>query len=374
MKNINLFIVVFALANSCVKIPSDNDYPDISKYTIYVAGQPDYRIGCYWKNGERTDLTTTENYMRATTTGISVSGGNVYVSGHYKFGDMSYHAPCYWKNGIKTDLPLNGNRGGYTNDIFVSGSDVYVAGMVTAAIKDYREILQPCYWKNNTLIEITDYPVLFDIIIDMDYDSPMALPPVELTCIYVSGSDVYIGGNYDLGGKNGDFWGEPKQACYWKNGDRTDLPGNNSFVNGIFVEGGKVYISGGYDFISPGYQKSKFGRPCYWMDGKKVDLTNKGNGAAYTSGIFVEKGTVYVSGHAYNARGPNSCYWKDKSITLFDNKSLYTSSIFVKDGIVFICGAINEMSYTIPCYWANKKRIELSVIERDGDAIAISVE
>ena len=371
IKTVFTFAFITALANSCVKIPSDNEYPDISKYTVHVAGQLDYRIGCYWKNGERTDLNATESRMRATSTGISVSNGYVYVSGHYDTDHISCHVPCYWKNGQKTDLPLNGYFGGYTNDIFVSGSDVYVAGMVTAAIKDKRfEILQPCYWKNNTLVVITDYPDLFENILEFQYDETDL--PVKITCIHVSNGDVYVGGKYDKGDKKDNYYREPKQACYWRNGVRTDLPGNNSFVNGIFVDGGKVYASGGCDFFAQTPYET-VGSACYWVDGQKVDLSNGGSYAS-TSAIFVENGTAYISGSA--------CYWKNKSKTVLNAKRrgahIVTKSIFVKDGIVFTCGSYDDWTnndhFELPCYWANKKFVPLPGAERWGQATGIFVE
>jgi hypothetical protein len=49
----------------------------------------------------------------------------VYVSG-YEFNGTLYQAK-YWKNGVATTLG-SGNNNAYAASIFVSGSDVYVAG------------------------------------------------------------------------------------------------------------------------------------------------------------------------------------------------------------------------------------------------------
>ena len=381
IKTLFTMSIIIHLLHGCSKAPQEEPQPDISQYTIHVAGQSGYmwcRVGCYWKNDERTDFNSYESDTHVTVTGMSVSNENVYISGHYRTYEMTYKAPCYWKNGVKIDLPLNGNYGGYTNDIFVSGNDIYIAGMYITAEQNNTQTLQPCYWKNNTLIEITDYPDL-EITITEDYDYPFALPPVELTCIYVSDGDIYIGGNYDIGVKKDKPWAEPKQACYWKNNIKTDLQGNNSFVSGIFVKDGKVYVSGGCDFMGTN-KNNKVGLPCYWENGQKVDLPNI-EPSASTSDIFVDNGTVYVSGNGGFVT--YACYWKDKVQTVLEYKHrtisyAYIKSIFIKDGIVFTIGGImdlrNNEHCDIPCYWVNKKRYDLSIIDRSGDAFAIFVE
>jgi len=320
-------------------------------------------ISCYWKNGKRTDFNYNNNDVYKTYNGMAISNGNIYVSGDYSSVENHYRPrPCFWKNGIRTDLPADDCYEAYATDIFVAGNDVYTVGYKTEDEIYNSDTKKPCYWKNTTCIDITDYT---DRI-------------VEATCIYVSGSDVYIGGNY------GVYEVGRQQACYWKNDVRTDLPGNQSFVTGIFVENGKVYVSGGCDYEFANHNNTKIGLPCYWVDGQKIDLQIEER-CAGISGIFVDNGTVYTLGTRVFSN-PYACYWKDNVQTMLDkyNSKVYDSyanAIFVKDGIIFTCGGYtiwrNNDHQRLPCYWVNSKRTELSVGKNDhfyGMAAAIFVE
>jgi len=70
---------------------------------------------------------------------------DVYVSGSYNDTTSGKEIACYWKNGAKVDV------GAMTEDseaygIFVSGTDVYVAGRV------YASPDTATYWKNGTKV------------------------------------------------------------------------------------------------------------------------------------------------------------------------------------------------------------------------------
>ena len=361
MKRINILmmvsVAVLTLLNSCKK---DDTNPDTSKYTIFVAGIYDIGKGCYWKNGERIDFGSAK-----MVTGMSVSNGNIYVSGYYNNWDIldDASAPCFWKNGVKTDLPGDGIHVAYAYDIFVSGNDVYTVGRYNVeAPFPYLQRVQPCYWKNINRIDIIDYPDRY----------------AELTSIYVSNGDVYIGGKYDVPAGGGMPLDET-QACYWKNGVKTDLPGSKSKVTGIFVENGKVYASGEYNLNFGGV-----GTPCYWVDGQKFDLPTGNATMTYTTAIFVDNGTVYTAGYCFLDDYAHACFWKENKQTTMERRTT-ASSIYAKDGIVFTCGSFsenrtNDNKYqSFPCYWANTKRTELSVTGdlRDtdfNDAVGIFVE
>jgi hypothetical protein len=73
----------------------------------------------------------------------------------------------------------------YSTSIFVSGSDVYVAGNESSEINK-----KALYWKNGQKVYLTD---------GREYS--------EAYSIFVSGSDVYVAGT------NG----------YWKNGQKVEL-------------------------------------------------------------------------------------------------------------------------------------------------------
>ena len=352
MKKIRIGIItaIIAIAMGCGK--DGGDQPDTSKYTIYTAGiYDDYRwIGCFWKNGIREDFNPGGNGMSVVVTGLSVSNGIIYVSGYYHTDQIWYNTPCYWKNGVKTDLPDDTDlppgsleRAAYAKGIYAVGNDVYTVGRYNVADEfPYPGRVQPCYWKNTTRFDITDYPDRF----------------AEATCIFVSGNDIYFGGNYAVPGTSPSKY----QACYWKNGVKTDLPGDNSYVKDIFVENGKVY--------AVGYcAREHIQDPCYWADGQKLDLSFGDAISCSSNAIFVDNGAIYIAGGLSFDGYSYACYWKDgKQTKLTKNACSY--SIFVKDGIVFSSGCCDAKSGkcdwtggigTVPCYWINTKCTELSV-------------
>ncbi len=54
--------------------------------------------------------------------------------------------------------------------------------------------------------------------------------------IFVSGTTVYTAGFHAQG--------PAAVACYWTNGSRTDLPGQDGVARSVFVVGSDVYVAG----------------------------------------------------------------------------------------------------------------------------------
>ena len=69
---------------------------------IYLSGifESDNYIACYWKNGEKIDLSD-ETYD-SIAYDICIYDDNIYVCGYYVQDDIK--TACYWKNGEKFDL------------------------------------------------------------------------------------------------------------------------------------------------------------------------------------------------------------------------------------------------------------------------------
>jgi hypothetical protein len=88
-------------------------------------------VACYWKNGQRVDLT--EDNGIAIARSIFVTNSHVYVSG------MIDNEAVYWKDGEVVYLPAE-ETNSMANSIFVKGDDVHVGGYVHG---------HPAYWKNN---------------------------------------------------------------------------------------------------------------------------------------------------------------------------------------------------------------------------------
>jgi len=197
-----------------------NDYVSalfVSGPDVYVAGGTYYQSAGharYWKNGLPVDLATQLNYVTQNnefgfpnSTGIYVSGGDVYVSGLQQTALATL--AIYWKNGSPVFLSTDSAAGSVANSIFVSGSDVFVAGWQNA--DNYsRAVL----WKNGTPTMLTSG----------DTSS-------SATSVVVVGTDVYVAGF---------SWVAPGNyvAAFWKNGaiNQLDTSTSSSMSYSISVE------------------------------------------------------------------------------------------------------------------------------------------
>jgi hypothetical protein len=87
-------------------------------------------VACYWKNGQRIDLT--DGSKTAIARAVFVTHLHVYVAG------MMDDQAVYWRDGELVEL-TQGEFQSMANCIFVREPDVYVAG---------HEEGYPSYWKN----------------------------------------------------------------------------------------------------------------------------------------------------------------------------------------------------------------------------------
>jgi hypothetical protein len=103
---------------------------------VYMAGviyQPNgvSSIACYWKNGQRVDLT--DGHGVAMAKSVFVTDTHLYAAGM-----VNDHA-VYWKDGETIMLTTNGENS-MANSIFVQQEDVHVGGYQNG---------YPAYWKNS---------------------------------------------------------------------------------------------------------------------------------------------------------------------------------------------------------------------------------
>ena len=174
------------------------------KPIVFVAGEElngSYDVARYWVDGQ--EIILSDGTGSAITSSIFVSGSDVYVAGT---DSKEFSGAVYWKNNNEVQL----SNGGGASSIFVSGNDVYVAG---------NDVANAVYWKNGTEVTLERTNVYGS------FGSSAA------NSVFVSGNDVYIAG-YD--GPN---------AVYWKNGEEKYLTTKNTTAGGIYIAK-SIYVSG----------------------------------------------------------------------------------------------------------------------------------
>ena len=287
--------------------------------SVYVAGSYDaVNVGgiadkraCYWKDGVRTDLhhddLLRENIFYGTTTSqtnaITVAGNTAYVAGYYS---GSYFAACYWKADAKEitrtilykqpDSPNPYFRGSPSEGmgIAVLGNTVYTSGYHTAS----NSRIIACYWKDDkrTNLPTTSVGHIMPKAAREDYYAGG---------IAISGNSVYISGHYEYDASGSRSF--QNQACYWKDGVQTLLDdGDDAKVHGIAVSGNTVYTAGFY----------RGGGACYWEGTTRKYLDVPQNAAhSVANAITVFENTVYIAGYYDQGEGAQSkripCYWID---------------------------------------------------------------
>jgi hypothetical protein len=213
----------------------------VSGSDVYVVGAtiPSSSLGynstaaaLYFKDGVPVDLSqNVSNVEAASTSGLAISGSDVYVSAYFSVGYNDTLDAVYWKNDSLNYLPY----GYMAKGIAVSNNNVYVYGTPING--------DDVYWKNGVLQTLGPSPAIAN-------------------CMVVSGDDVYVGGT--TYGQN--------NAVYWKNGVEVDLTGGYT-VNAMAVVGTDVYAAG----------NANGGYAVYWKNGV-VDTLGIGGANAIAIG------------------------------------------------------------------------------------------
>ena len=293
----------------------------------------------------------------------------IYVAGtEYDAQGRAY--PIVWKDGTAYRLTAGGNDDASAESIFVSGNTQYVAGSVNDSAR---------LWTNSasqTLNSAVSYARSVTVANSNVYvagernfgaalwtnGTPQSLGGREANSVYVSGSDVYVGGTNNQDGaviwKNGTVlhtlpggytvlslyvsgndvwacgfdgdWEWGGSARLWKNGVRQSLNniGNaESQACSIAVLGNDVYVAG-YNENPQGKYVAKL-----WKNGTAQNLSDGIYNAAALS-VFVFRNDVYVTGYENDAQGKaQATIWKNSSVfkrLTNGNSETFSRSIFVK--------------------------------------------
>ena len=269
---------------------------------VYVAGtlfNGSNEIATVWKNGVVTQLSngTRQGYARA----VFVSGSDVYVAGFERNVANTLSIATIWKNGVGTALTTAPNIASDAFAVYVDGTDVYVAGYEETGAGQVAKI-----WKNGVATSLTT-----------------AQPSSMATGVAVSGTDVYACG-YNTNGK----------ATYWKNGTPTYLNFGTA-VSGIFVNGADISIAGitggsswlWHNTVTTNFPGSNAfssicglgadtyiagtlnNLPTVWKNGISTTLPSVGGGETFS--VFAILTDVFVAGDQFNGGNSVARYWKN---------------------------------------------------------------
>ncbi|HNW30504.1 MAG TPA: hypothetical protein PKN50_18660 [Spirochaetota bacterium] len=257
---------------------------------------------CYWINGELYEITEPNSRISALT----VFNDTVYCAGYYSDPSMT---PCYWENQTKHDLTYGlgatsifvtagniyigvnaDNSGGYfvngqynplTDNGQISGISVYNGKVYAYGYDEKRDL---AYWVQGVKTNIG-----------------ISFNENTLKGMFISGGDVYLCGNSN----------SPNQPFYFKNTTPHYLEpeGTNYRAQDIAVVGDDVYVAGYY--IIDAYRN----QACYWKNGIRTDIANPiGSGVSSEArAIAIRDGDVYMAGNFSNDQVPmnTACFWKN---------------------------------------------------------------
>ena len=252
----------------------------------------------------------------------------------------------------------NGQVSYLTSDSISSANAIYVSGSDVyiggaVFVNGFGNI--PSYWKNGS-VNYLSLP---------DSNNTVGI----VNSIFVSGSDVYAAGT-----AGNQITDSTTYAVLWKDGNISILDSAAGFdslynipctVNSIFVSGADVYASG------YGHNGA-----CYWKDGSAASLGTDPNTVA--NGLFISGSDVYVAGQQTDSIYSVATCWKNGTVeplTLAANSNSVCRSVFVSGANVYVCGnqAVNNSS-SVATYWENGSPVVLGNGTGNSDAYSIFVK
>jgi len=283
-----------------------------AKYDVYVAGKHSL-----WTNGVRQDLSPGRDLDGNS---VFVSGKDVYVAGvERKYSNNA----VLWKNG-----EVVGRMGyGEASSVCVSGGKVYVAGF-----EDVGQLRCPRLWVDGERQEL-----------EGDGSDGYA------NCVFVSqGGDVYVAGR--RGG-----------AALWKNGGRQALENGGGAYGealSVCVSDGKTYVVG--QDGSGGYYT---GKATLWVDGAAQGLD------ILPVAVHASGGDVYIAGW----KGADAVLWRNGDVQALKDgmHRTFATGLCVAGGRTFVSGYAESGDNAVPMLWVDGEAQRLA--PESADIIASSV-
>ncbi len=269
---------------------------------------------CYWTGQTMTPLYYADGH-KGSAGSIFVESGTVYAAGN-DTDATSVTKPCYWDGSSSTSqhmLDVSTGTNHYTTSLFVVNGTVYIGGRYNSS-----GITNACYWSGSasgtTMVPLTS--------------DTTAGSSNEVATIYVSSGTVYAGGNF----KSGTTY----TPCYWIDTATADpvltplsVPEGvtQGFVQSIYVVGSTVYACGYYKNPSTNVYKA-----CYWINGERTDLPVpvQDDRDYYANALTVFNGTVYIAGSYFDADWKSkACYWRGTELINLPGAGDYVTAISI---------------------------------------------
>ena len=267
---------------------------------VYISGHyhKDRKIqSCYWKNGDLFDL---EIDGTAYTSDVFVLGKDVYVSGHRKVTDQKI-IPCYWKNGVATELEVLENGSGYTKSITADETALYVAGFLQS-VKDEETGITACYWTNDKVTQLDSSPYKYSIASVMYVNKGELCiagrlddTKKECLCLWKGATRIdYLTVPNEYSEEGGSFFLTWEKADYNRFSDDGFIR-HQITIHSMDLGDGGIYIVG-----------EQNGRACYWMNGDMTELEKDGKEFS-PRGLAVIDRNIVIVGKCEKS----ICVWED---------------------------------------------------------------
>lgn len=277
--------------------------PTFNGSGVYIAGSginsaTGNTVARIWTNNTLQDLSNGQYDAEALS--VFVSGTDIYVAGHERNASGKSEAKL-WKNGVSQNLS-NGQYNAEARSVLVSATDVYVAGWEN----NTNGIAVPRLWKNGVVQNL----------ISNGQQGARAFS------VFVSGNDVYVAGNVD------------DTAVIWKNGVSQQLSrvGEGDMAVSVCVSGNDVYAAGG------SYNCCPSSGPVLWKNGVVQNLGIPGNGDGDAFSVFVSGSDVYVAGWS---SGNGATLWKNsvvQNLGATGNGNAQANAVLVSGSDVYVAG------------------------------------
>jgi hypothetical protein len=310
---ISLTILIFLGLESCKKKAKPFVIAPIEYVKdIYITGtatENGTNQACYWKNGNKVILASSNEPCIATDIKVTANG-DVYVCGRIGAKPQVF----YWKNGIQYPV-TNINDHCDASCIAINGDSVYIGGGVN---NNVSQSYMPFIWSRK--------------IGGSGNDIKMAPYSGFIYDIEFSKNNMYATGriwNYDK---------EIYNAAYFTNGILSILSNQLSRAYDIHIDNGTVYICGN---VTPQSQANAV----YWKDGVQTNVTT--GEYAEANCIDVYSNAVYIGGYTKNNNVYNAVYWNVKTKNVLNNSASYvgTIDIDVVSGDIYALTSTNVALY-----------------------------